>query len=87
MKDDGLLSGPKPLRLDASAKHEWMKLEAVEDAAAALSRAVEVERNARDQRDRAIRAAVKAGLRASVVAQAAGISPGRVSHLMVAPRP
>lgn len=70
----------------ASAEHERRKLEAVEDAAAALARAVEVERKARDLRDRAVRAAVKAGVRPSRVADAAGISPGRVKHLTVAPR-
>ncbi|MFK5645129.1 hypothetical protein ACI3ET_01255 [Ornithinimicrobium sp. LYQ121] len=70
----------------ATAKHERMKLEAVEDAAAALARAVEVEREARDARDRAVRAAVKAGVRPSVVATAAGLTPGRVSHLTLAPK-
>lgn len=70
----------------ASAEHERRRLEAVEDAAAALARAVEVERKARDLRGRAVRAAVKAGVRPSHVAEAAGISPGRVTHLTVAPR-
>lgn len=72
--------------LGASARHERMKLQAVEDAAASLARAVEEERRARDLRDRAVRAAVKAGVRPSRVADAAGISPGRVTHLTLAPR-
>ncbi len=76
----------RDLDLGASARHERQKLEAVEDAAAALARAVEVERKARDQRDRAVRAAVRAGVRPSRVAEAAGISPGRVTHLTLAPR-
>lgn len=72
--------------IGATPAHERMKLEAVEDAAAALARAVKVEREARDQRDRAVRAAVKAGVRPSRVAEAAGITPGRVTHLTIAPR-
>ena len=55
-------------------------------SAAALERAVLEERRAREARDQAVRAAVKAGVRPSVVAEAAGISPGRVSHLTLAPR-
>ena len=62
------------------------KLEAVEDAAAALAGAVAAERRARDVHDRAVRAAVKAGVRPSRVAEAAGISPGRVTHLTLAPK-
>ncbi len=71
--------------IGATAAHERMKLEAVEAAAAALERAVLEERRAREARNRAVRAAVKAGVRPSVVAKAAGISPGRVSHLTLAP--
>lgn len=71
----------------ATAEHERRKLEAVEDAAAALVRAVQAEREARELRDRAVRAAVKAGVRPSLVAEAAGISLGRVTHLKLAPRP
>lgn len=63
-----------------------MKLEAVEQAAAVLARAVKEERKARDLRDRMVRAAVKAGVKPSRVAEAAGISPGRVTHLTLAPR-
>ena len=69
----------------ASARHEEQKLEAVEEAASVLARAVELERSAREQRDRAVRAAVKAGVRPSRVAAVAGISAGRVTHLTVAP--
>lgn len=71
----------------ATAEHERRKLEAVEDAAAVLARAVQAERRAREQRDRAVRAAVKAGVRPSQVAEAAGITPGRVTHLAIAPKP
>ncbi|SOC51153.1 hypothetical protein [Ornithinimicrobium cerasi] len=74
------------MELGATAQHERMKLEAVKDAAAALARAVAVEPAARDVRDRAARAAVKAGVCPGVVAQAAGISPGRVTHITLAPR-
>ena len=70
----------------ATAEHERRKLEAVEDAAAVLARAVKAEREAREVRDRAVRAAVKAGVRPSSVAEAAGISAGRVTHLTLAPR-
>lgn len=76
----------RDLDLGASARHEKQKLEAVEDAAAALARAVQAEREARELRDRAVRAAVKAGVRPSRVAQAAGISAGRVTHLTLAPK-
>lgn len=72
--------------IGASTRHERMKLEAVEDAAAELARAVEAERQARDRRDRAVRAAVKAGVRPSRVAEAAGITQGRVTHLTIAPK-
>lgn len=74
--------------LDAGATpaHERMKLDVVEDAAAVLRRAVEEERRARDARDRAVRAAVKAGVRPGLVAKAAGISAGRVTHITLAPR-
>lgn len=63
-----------------------MKLEEVEEASAALARAVEVERRACDRRDRAVRAAVKAGVRPWWVAEAAGITQGRVTHLTIAPK-
>lgn len=71
----------------ASAAHERQKLEQVADAAAALARAVDAERQARDARDRAVRAAVRAGIPPGQVAKAAGISAGRVTHLTLAPRP
>lgn len=74
------------MELRATAAHERMKLEAVEDAAAALAQAVAIERAARDARDRAVRAAVKSGVRPGVLARAAGISPGRVTHITLAPR-
>lgn len=76
-----------PSSIGASAAHERRKLEQVADAAAALERAVEVERQARDARDRAVRAAVRAGIPPGQVAKAAGISAGRVTHLTLAPRP
>lgn len=71
----GLRSGENEMDAGASAHHERMKLEGVEDAAAALARAVETERAARELRDRAVRAAVKAGVPPSRVAEAAGIQP------------
>lgn len=71
--------------LGASAQHERRKLEAVEDAAAAHAVAAAAEQAARDLRDRAVRAAVRAGVPPSKVARAAGLSPGRVSHLTIAP--
>lgn len=70
----------------ASADHERRKLDAVQAAAAALARAVQTQEAARDVRDRAVRAAVLAGIPPSRVAEAAGLSPGRVSHLTAAPR-
>lgn len=70
----------------ATARHERAKLDAVESAAAELARAVGLERRAREIRDQAVRAAVKAGIPPSQVASAAGISPGRVTHLTIAPR-
>lgn len=63
--------------IGATAEHERRKLEAVEDAAAALARAVQTEREARELRDGAVRAAVKAGVKPSRVAEAAAESrPG-----------
>lgn len=73
--------------LAMSTAHERRKLEAVEDEAATLARAVRAEREARNLRDRAVRAAVKAGVRPSKVTQAAGITPGRVAHLTPLPVP
>lgn len=72
--------------LGATARHEQTKLEAVEDAASALQRARAEYERARDSRDRTVRAAVRSGVAPGLVAQAAGISPGRVSHLTSAPR-
>lgn len=72
--------------IGATPAHERRKLEAVEDAAAVLERARAEYEVARDARDRAARAAVKAGVAPAVVARAAGISAGRVSHLTAAPR-
>lgn len=74
------------MAIGATPAHERRKLEAVEDAAATLERAVAEERRARDVRDRAVRAAVKAGVTSSRVAEAAGISQGRVTHLTLAPK-
>lgn len=72
--------------LGATAQHERKKLDAVEDAAAALARAVAVEQAAQDVRDRAVRAAVKAGVPSGLVAKAAGISAGGVTHITFAQR-
>lgn len=72
--------------IGASSAHERRKIEAVEDSAVAFERARTVYEQARDARDRAVRAAVMAGVAPGVVAQAAGLSPGRVSHLTSAPR-
>lgn len=73
--------------IGASPAHERRKLDAVEDAAAAFERARAAYEQARDARDRAVRAAVKAGVTPGAVAKAAGLSAGRVSHLTAAPRP
>lgn len=70
----------------ASAAHERRKLGQVADAAAELARAVAAQQQARDARDRAVRAAVRAGIPPGKVATAAGISAGRVTHLTIAPR-
>lgn len=72
--------------IGATSTHERRKLEEVEDAAAALARAREEYERARDRRDRAVRAAVNAGVAPSTVARAAGVTPGRVSHLTIAPK-
>lgn len=71
--------------LGASAEHERRKLEQVALAAAELQRAVAVEQRAREVRDLAVRAAVRAGIPPGKVAKAAGITPARVSHLTIAP--
>lgn len=71
--------------LGASAEHERRKLEQVALAAAELQRAVEAEQRAREARDLAVRAAVRAGIPPGMVAKAAGITPARVSHLTIAP--
>lgn len=71
----------------ASAAHERRKLDQVTDATAELGRAVAAEQQAREARDRAVRAAVRAGIPPGQVAKAAGISAGRVTHLTLAPRP
>lgn len=68
-------------QLGASADHERRKLEGVIAAAAVLARAVQALETARDARDRAVRAAVNAGILQGRVAQAAGLSAGRVSNL------
>lgn len=72
--------------IGASSDHEQSKIEAVEDTAAVFQRARTAYEQARDARDRAVRAAVRAGISPGVVAKAAGLSPGRVSHLTAAPR-
>lgn len=85
MRHDADMFSPD-MDLGASARHERQKLQAVQEAAAVLRRAVEAERRARDLRNRAVRAAVEAGVRPTRVAEAAAISPGRVTHLTLAPR-
>lgn len=71
------VGGGEHMDIGATAEHERRKLEAVEDAAAALARAVQTEREARELRDGAVRAAVKAGVKPSRVAEAAAESrPG-----------
>lgn len=77
----------RAMDLGATPAHERRKLEAVEDAAAAFERARATYEQARETRDRAVRAAVKAGVAPGLVAQAARLSAGRVSHLTSAPRP
>lgn len=74
------------LDVGASAAHERRKLEQVTEAAAELARAVAAQEQARATRDRAVRAAVLAGIPPGQVAKAAGISSGRVRHLTLAPR-
>lgn len=69
---------------DASSRHERLMLEAVEDAASALDRAAHEYERARESRDRAVRAAVRAGVSTGVVARAANLSDGRVSQLAYA---
>lgn len=73
--------------LGASAGHERRKITQVQDAAAALARAVREQQRARKARDQAVRAAVKTGIPPSHVAKAASLSLGRVAHLTIAPRP
>lgn len=73
--------------LGASARHERVKMEAVEDAAVVLERLALQYEEARETRDRAVRAAVQAGVPMTTVARLAGLSVGRVSQLTNAPRP
>lgn len=67
--------------MGATARHERTKLEAVEDAAARLTRAAAEHEAAREARDAAVRAAVRAGVPSQDVARAAGLSGGRVSTI------
>lgn len=72
--------------LGASAEHERRKLEAVEDANASHERASRAENEARESRDRAIRAAVRAGVSYAEICRATGLSAARVSHIANASR-
>lgn len=72
--------------ITATAKHEERLLERLEDAAAVLRRAEEDVARARAARDRAVRAATKAGIAGSRVSETAGLSAGMVSRIVHAPR-
>lgn len=67
--------------IGASAAHERRLLERLEDAAAELARAEEAAQRAREVRDGAVRAALKAGIPGGQVAEVAGLSQGMVSRL------
>ncbi|QDO89930.1 hypothetical protein FNH13_17675 [Ornithinimicrobium ciconiae] len=72
--------------ITASDRHERQLLERVSAAAAELER-TEAEANAaRERRDQAVRAAVRAGVPGGLIAQGAGVSQGLVSRLTNAPR-
>ncbi len=75
------------VEVGASVAHERRKLEAVEDAAAAFARAAAEAVRAREVRDRAICAAVQAGVPYTEISKVVGLSIGRVSHIAHAPRP
>lgn len=70
----------------ASAEHERRLLERVREAAASLEAAKLEAARARELRDRAVRAALGAGVQGGVVAEAAGLTGGRVTWIKKAPR-
>lgn len=72
--------------LGASAAHERQLLERVSAAAAEMDRVDTEFKAARERRDQAVRAAVRAGVQGAQVAAAAKISQGLVSRLSNAPR-
>lgn len=72
--------------ISASGRHEAQLIERIEAAMAQLSLAEEDLRLARERRDGAVRAAVRAGIPGATVAAAAGLSQGMVSRLANAPR-
>ncbi|GAA1174245.1 hypothetical protein GCM10009584_14310 [Ornithinimicrobium humiphilum] len=69
------------MHIGASVAHERRKLEAVADAHAAHERAARAERVAREARDRAIHAAVRAGVSYAEISRTTGLSVARVSHI------
>lgn len=69
------------VEITASAAHEIRLLDRVADAAALLARAEAEAARAREVRDGAVRAALKAGLPGGRVAGAAGLSGGMVSRI------
>lgn len=84
-QESGSNATANTIRLGASANHERRKLDAVREAAGDLERAVAAERRARELRDLAVRAAIKAGVPSVQIAEAAGVSAGRITHIATAP--
>jgi len=67
--------------IGASATHETRLLDRLADATAELVRAQAAAARARELRDGAVRAALRAGLPGGRVADAAGLSGGMVSRI------
>lgn len=72
--------------ITASGRHDAQLLERIEAAMSQLNAAEEEVRLARERRDTAVRAAIRAGLPGARIAAAASISQGMVSRLANAPR-
>ncbi|WP_162802112.1 hypothetical protein [Ornithinimicrobium murale] len=67
--------------ITASGRHEAQLIERIESAMYQLSAAEEGVRAARERRDTAVRAAVRAGAPVAAIAKAASVSEAMVSRL------
>ena len=76
----------RPRGIGASARHEQRRLTNLADAARNLAAAEQEVARVREQRDLAVRAAVRAGIPRRDVQEAAGISGSTVSRIIHALR-